>query len=182
MMMGLGVSSLGPISLVLSGLPGLPGSLFPLPDWGSFPSLFVQISVQFLALVLLFWHPYNLDIGMFKVVPEVPQLLFIFWIVSSFSSCWMLISSFCSKLLIWVLVSFPSLLSSSIFLYFTLHSLHFFILGPNSIISVNFLITSVFNSASHRLSLSSSLSSFSGVLIYSFIWAIVVCLGAPVMS
>ena len=100
--------------------------------------------------------------------------------VSSFCFGWMVISSFCSKLLIWVLVSFPSLLSSSIFLYFTLHSLHFFILGPNSIISVNFLITSVFNSASHRLSLSSSLSSFSGVLIYSFIWAIVVCLGAPV--
>ncbi|XP_071076139.1 malonate--CoA ligase ACSF3, mitochondrial isoform X3 [Desmodus rotundus] len=34
----------GPTSLGLSELPGLPGSLFPLPDWGSSPSLFFQVT------------------------------------------------------------------------------------------------------------------------------------------
>ena len=49
-MMCLGCTSLGPTSLGLSELPGFPGSLFPLPDWGSSPSLFVQISFHFLPL------------------------------------------------------------------------------------------------------------------------------------
>ena len=40
-------ASLGPTSLGLSELPGLSGSQFPLPDWGSSPSLFVQISFLF---------------------------------------------------------------------------------------------------------------------------------------
>ena len=50
-------SNLGPTSLGLSGLPGLPGILFLSPDWGSFLSLFVQISFQFLVVVLLFLSP-----------------------------------------------------------------------------------------------------------------------------
>ena len=50
-MMCLGVFLLGSSFLGLSELPGLPGSLFPSPDWGSSPSLFVQISFQFLALL-----------------------------------------------------------------------------------------------------------------------------------
>ena len=54
-----------------------------------------------------------------------------------------------------------------------------FILWPNSIICVRILITSVLNSASDRLSIFLSLSSFSGVLICSFIWSIFLCLGAP---
>ena len=69
---------LGPISLGLSELPGFPGSLFPLPDWGSFPSLFFQVSSQFLALPLLLLAPCDSDVGMFKVVPEAPQPLLIF--------------------------------------------------------------------------------------------------------
>ena len=71
-------SSLGPTSLGLPELPGLPGSLFPLPDWGSFPSLFLQITFNFLLLFFSFWHPYNSDIGMFQVVPEVCKSLFTF--------------------------------------------------------------------------------------------------------
>ena len=79
-------------------------------------------------------------------------------------------------------VSFPSLLVPYIF-SFILLSIAFissFILWPYSIISVSILITSVFNSASDRLAISSSLSSFSGVLIYSFTWAIFLCLGTAV--
>ena len=66
-------SSLDPISLGLSGLPRHPGSLFLTPHWGSFPSLFVQISFHFLLFLFSFWHPYNLDVRAFKVVPEVPK-------------------------------------------------------------------------------------------------------------
>ena len=47
-------ASLGPSSLGLYELPGLPGSLFLLPDWRSSPSLFFQINFQFLALSLFF--------------------------------------------------------------------------------------------------------------------------------
>ena len=56
-MMCLGVFLLGPASLGLSELPGLPGSLFPLPAWGSSPSLFVQISFHFFVLPLLLLVP-----------------------------------------------------------------------------------------------------------------------------
>ena len=72
-MMCLSVFLLGYTFWGLYGLPGLLGSLFPLTDWGRSSSLFVQISFQFLALVLLLWHPYDLDVGTFKVVPEVPK-------------------------------------------------------------------------------------------------------------
>ena len=63
------------------------------------------------------------------------------------------------------------------FLYFTVHSLYIFfislciafissfIVQPHSVISVSILISSVLNFASDRLATSSSLSSFSGVLI-----------------
>ena len=51
-MMCLGVCFLGSNFFGLSGLSRLPGSLFPLPEWGSSP-LFFQISFQFLALHLL---------------------------------------------------------------------------------------------------------------------------------
>ena len=57
---------------------------------------------------------------MFKIVPEVlkPLLIFKKILVSSFCSSWMFISSFCSKSLIWVQVSFPSLLVPCIFSLF----------------------------------------------------------------
>ena len=71
-------ASLGPASLGLSELPGLLGSLFPLPDCESSPLLFYQISFQLLVLPLLLWHPYDLDVGTFKVVPGVPKPLLIF--------------------------------------------------------------------------------------------------------
>ena len=84
---------------------------------------------NFLVFLFSFRHPYDLNVGMFKVVPEVPKPLLIFWIlVSLFCSGWMFISSFCSKSSIWVLVSFPSLLVPGIFFFIiTLHSLHTFL-------------------------------------------------------
>ena len=56
-MMCLGVCFLGSNFLGLSELPGLPRSLFPLPEWGSSPSLCFLVSFQFLALPLLLLVP-----------------------------------------------------------------------------------------------------------------------------
>ena len=53
-MMCLGICFLESTSLRLSELPG---SLFPLPDWGSSPSLCFQICFPFLALPLLLLAP-----------------------------------------------------------------------------------------------------------------------------
>ena len=74
----------------------------------------------------------------------------------------MFISSSCSKLLIWVLVSFPSLLVPYIFSLISLFVVFTtsFILQPYSTVSVSSLTTSVLNSASDRLTIFSSLRSF----------------------
>ena len=69
-----------------------------------------------------------------------------------------------------------------ILLYFTLGSLYSsIILQPSSISSVSILIISVLNSASDRLSISLLLSSFSGVLICSCVWALFLCFGTTAM-
>ena len=107
---------------------------------------------------------------MFKVVSEVPKPLLI---VSSFCAGWMFVSSLYSKLLIWVPISFSSLMVPCIFFFmspciaFTFPS----ILRPYSTIAVSILITRVLNFESDRLAISLSLSSIFGALIYSFIWA-----------
>ena len=101
------------------------------------------------------------------------------WIlVSSFFSGWMFLSSFWPILLIWVLVSFPSLLVPCRF-YFISHNATFlaawvfFMLLKYPVSSCSILITSVLNCASKRLAFSSSLSCiFSGALKCSIIWAL----------
>ena len=86
----------------------------------------------------------------------------------------MFIPSFCSKSLIWVLVSFPSLLVPCMFIFITFFIAFTFssILWPYSTISVNILITSILNSASNRLAIYSLLSSIFEALVCFFIWAI----------
>ena len=95
-------------------------------------------------------------------------------LVSSFCSSWMFTYSFCSKPLIWVPVSFPSLLVPCILCFISLcvAFISSLILWPSSIILWNqsiILITRALNCISERLSISSSLSYFSGVLLFSFI-------------
>ena len=109
-----------------------------------------------------------------------------FWIlVSSLHSGWMFISSFCYKLLVWVPVSFLSLLLPCIFFFIALCiAFTFPLFCIYSTISVTILITSVLNCASDRLAISSLLSCiFSGALKCSVIWAIFFffCLGTPAM-
>ena len=58
----------------------------------------------------------------------------------------------------------------------------FFYAAEASLNSLSILITSVLNSASDRLLISISLTSFSGVLICSFIWAMFLCLLVLVAS
>ena len=103
---------------------------------------------------------------MFKVVLLVLESLLVFLNSCFFILFWLnVISTFCSKSLIWVLVSFPSLLVpysvsfNSLFIAFTSSS----ILWPYSVIPMNILITSVLNSASDRLAISLSLSSIFGI-------------------
>ena len=113
---------------------------------------------------------------MFEDVLEVPKPLLIFLnSCSSFYSGWMFLSSFWSIPLIWVPVSFSSLLVPYTFSFVTLSIAFIFSsnLQPNSTNSVSILITSVLNCAFGRLAIPSLLSCiFSGALIYSFIWAI----------
>ena len=87
----------------------------------------------------------------------------------------MLISFFWSKPLIWVPVSFLSLLVPCTFSFIALSIAFIFSsnLQPYSTNSVSIPITSVLNYASDRLAISSSHSCIiSGALICSFIWAI----------
>ena len=168
-------ASLGSTSLGLSELPGLPGSLFPLPDWGSSPSLYFQISFNFLLFFFSFWHPYDSDIGAFKVVPKVPKPLLIFLNSCFFILFWLNVSFFLLDQTIDLSPGFlPFTVGSCIFSFISLFTAFSFssILRPYSTNSVSILITSVLNFASDRLSICLLLSCiFSGVLIYSFIWA-----------
>ena len=168
MCLGPSLDSLGPTCLGLSELPGLPGSLCPLPDGGSSPSLCFQISFKFLALPLLLLAFLCQDVGTFKVVPEVPKPL-LFLNSCFFILFWLnVISSFQSKPLISFLVSFPLVLVPctfsfiSLFIAFTFSS----VLQPYSNISVSILITSVSNSVSDRLTVSSSISFIFGTLFF----------------
>ena len=135
-----------------------------------------------------FWHPYDSDVGMYKVDPEVPKSLLIFLNSCFFILFWLNGSFF---LLLQTIDLSPGFLpvtvgSPYILLYFTLGSLHLFlhftmVEGLSSTISVSILITSVLNCASDRLVISSSLSCiFSGALLCSFIWPVFFPLGVPV--
>ena len=131
-----------------------------------------------------FWHPYNSDIGMFQVVPEVPKSLFTFLNSCFFILFWLDVYFF----LLFQIVdlcpfSFLLLLVPQIFCFISLcvSFICSFIFQSNSISSVSILITRALNSPSDRLAISSSLSSLSEVLLCSFIWAIFLCLG-PLLS
>ena len=136
--------------------------------------------LNFLLLLFSFWHLYNSDIGTFQVVPEIPQSRFIFFEFLSFHSvpvgCLFLpfVSNCCF---------FPVTVSSlNILIYFIsgIFFYFFFICQASSISSVSILITRALNSPSDRLAISSLLSSVSEVLLRSFIWALFLCLQAPV--
>ena len=160
-------SSLDTISLGHSELPGIPGSLFPLPDWESSHSLFFQYVFDTFLFLFSFWHPYDLDVGTFGYVPESSDTIIIIFLklFSSLCSGWMFISSLCSQSLIWIPASFSSLFVPYRLFFISLSvafisSWVFFILLPYSVSSLSILITSVLNSASDRLVISVSIWFF----------------------
>ena len=118
-----------------------------------------------------FWHPYNLDVGTFKVVLEVPKPLLIFLNSCSFILFWLGVSFFLLFQTVDLCPGFlPVTVGSLYFPLFYFHSLHFFLHFAYSTNSVSILITSILNCASVRLAISLLLSRiFSGALIC---WAI----------
>ena len=115
-----------------------------------------------------FWHPYDLDVGMFKDVLDVLKPLLIFLNSYFLSLFWLNVYFF---LLLQTIDLSPGFLpvtvgSLYIFLYFTFIAFTFSsILQPYSTNSVSILITSDLNCASDRLTISLSLSCiFSGAL------------------
>ena len=131
-----------------------------------------------------FWRPYDSDVGMFQVVPEFPKPLLIFLNSCFFILFWLDVSFF---LLFQIIDMSPEFLpftvaSLYVLLYFMLGSLHLFF---HFVTVLNQFCEHTdyqcLNSASDRLAMSLSLSSFSGALVCSFIWAIFLCLSAPVI-
>ena len=126
-------------------------------------------------LFFFFWHPCDSDVGMFEVVLEVPKSFLIFLNSCFFILLWLNVYFF---LLVQILDLSPGFLpftvgSLYIFLYFTLCCPHFFFhLRLKSIMSMSILITSILNSASDRLAISSLSCILSEALICSLIWAI----------
>ena len=124
--------------------------------------------------------PYNSDIGMFQVVPEVCKTLFTF-----LNSCFFILFQLdvYFSLLFQIVALSPGFLLVTVgswifcFISFWVSFICFFIFQPSSIRSVSILIIRALNSPSAGLAISSSLSSLSEVLLCSFIWAIFLCLG-----
>nr|KAF6416284.1 hypothetical protein HJG59_009535 [Molossus molossus] len=116
-------------------------------DWAFFASLYSKFMVCFLALSTLLLN--------------LCKLFFISVNASFISDCASIISDCASIISDW---SFFMLLRPS------LSSLRF---SPSSL---SILISSIWNSASVRLLISISLSSFLGVLFCSFIWDLFLCL------
>ena len=192
--MCLGVFLLGSDLLGLSELPGLPGSLFPLPDWGT---IFIIFSNKF-SMSCSSSSPSGTP--MIQML-ECLKLSQSFLSLSSYflNSCFFILFwlNFCFFILFWLNIYCFFLLQiidlSPGFLPFTVGSLCFFFISRfiaftfssiqqlYSTTSVSMLITSVLNCASDRWALSLSHSCiFSGALMCSFIWAIFPSLGAPV--
>ena len=106
-----------------------------------------------------------------------------FLCVILFSSCFSGENAYflCVKSMIWISASSPPLLVPYRFFFISfnvtfIYAQGFYMPLPYSMGSLKILITSVLNSASDRLFISISFSSFSGILFCSFIWAIVLCL------
>ena len=121
-------TSLGPTSL--DSLTFLDLHVYFLRQVGEvFLLYFFKLVFKFLFFLFSFWHPCDLDVGTFKVVPEFPKPLLIFS-----SSCFFILFQLNAYffLLFQIIDLSPGFLpftvgSLYIFLYFILYSLHFFL-------------------------------------------------------
>ena len=159
----------------------LPGTLWAFWTWltisftmlGSFQLLSLQMFSWVLSL-FSFWDPYNMNVDVFNVVPEVSYAVFIFFFHSFF--CILFCSSdfrhsffqvthwfFCPLFCYWFLLVYYSSLSFSSSRYLVNISSIFFILFPRSWIICTIIIL---NSFSGRLPISTPFSCFPGVLFF----------------
>ena len=116
---------------------------------------------NFLLFLFSFWHPYDSDVGTFKVVLEVPNPLLIFLNSYFFILIWLNVYFFLLLQIIDLSPGFlPITVDPCIFSFISLCIAFTFssILWAYSTISVSILITSVLNPASDRLAISSLLS------------------------
>ena len=151
---------------------------------GKFSLIIFYISFQFLALPLLLWHAYDLDVGKFGDVPEAPYFILIF--LNSFFFLLFSLNVFFFLTYVpnfWfdsLLPPFHCYLPVDFSLFHLMQPSFlpgsFFMLFHYLVSSLSILITSVWNSASDRLLNSISFRSFSGVLFCSFLWTIFLCL------
>ena len=134
--------------------------------------------------VFSFRHPHDANIGILEVVPEAPYPILILGRGFFFSCCsdWVFFASLYSKLLIWILVS-STLLLIPCKLFFISVSISFLwfpwpFLSCRSNPRVHWApLEPVFRTL-HLIDCLSPfcLVLFSGALIFSFIWAMFLCL------
>ena len=164
----------------------LPGTLcaswtcmsISLTKLGKFSFIIVSIRFPIFLLFLFSWHSYDTNVGILEVVPEAPYTILGLGGSFFFLLFCLFFASLCSKSFIGFLVSstlllFPSKLFISTSVSY-ISAWIFFMLWRSSLRSLSILITSVLRSISDRLLITILFSSFSGVLICYFIWAMFV--------
>ena len=124
----------------------------------------------------------DLDVGTFKGVLEVPKPLLIFMNSCFFILFWLNVYFFVLLQIIDLSSGFLPFSVDSLytFFYFIFHSLHFFLYFANILNQFWASWLPLFWTVHLIGWLSLSLSSFSGILICSFIWGIFPCLSTPV--
>ena len=121
-----------------------------------------------MLFLFVFWHPCNVNVGIFKVVLEFPYGILIsldsfFFFLAVLISCFFFLIL---KSLIWFCASFTLLLipCKMFFISISVSVYDWIFFMRSSLSSLSILITSVLSSASDRFPLSILISSFSGVL------------------
>ena len=130
-----------------------------------------------MLFLLSFWLLYDSDVGMFE---DVPELILIFFYIH-FSSCsdWLFFATLCSKSLIWFSASFYCCLPVNCSFFQLVYPL--FLTGSFYAVELHteFLehpYNQCFEPCICQIAYLYFFSSFTGVLICYFIWAMFLCL------
>ena len=144
--------------------------------------VFFHYFSNFLLFLFSFWHPYDVNVGTLKVVPEAAYIVLVCLDSFFFLLFWLVVLCFLMFQIIDLILGFnhssyfPVNCSLFQLVYPLFLTRPFLVLLRSSLNSLSILITSVLNSASDRLLFSTLFSYFPGVLFYSFTWAMLLCL------